>query len=129
MGINGAELLHAASRCQQLLLLVATSLGGCAGITIPSRFAAAATAAAAGGIPFLWRRSAGDAAMAIPLATWHLQQWGNVAIGVIGTWTEIAVNHFAHRRGSMAATDDALALVGGLVDALIAVPARDSARY
>lgn len=67
--------------------------------------------------------------MAIPLATWHLQQWGNVAVGVIGTWTEIAVNHFAHGRRTMAATDDALALVGGLVDALIAVPGRDRTRH
>lgn len=67
--------------------------------------------------------------MAIPLATRHLQQWRNVAIGVIGTWTEIAVYHFAHGRRTMAPTDDALAFVGGLVDALIAVPERDQTRH
>lgn len=109
-----------------MLLVIATSLGRSAGITIPSRFAAAAaatTTAAAGGVAFLRWRSTCDAAVAIPLAAWHLQQRWNVAVGMIGTRTEITIDHLANRRGTMAATDDALALVRGLIDALIAIPA------
>jgi len=115
-------LLHVIhGRC---LAVVTSPLGRSARvpISVPPRLTAAAGRSA--GTAFLGRRRSGDAAVAVPLATRHLQQRWYVAIGVVGPRAQVTVDHLAHGRGTMTAAHDALALIGGLVHALVAIPER-----
>lgn len=61
--------------------------------------------------------------MTVPLAARHFYHRRNVAVVMIGSRTQFAVDHFADGRRSMATAHNAFTLIRRLVHALVAIPA------